>query len=72
MTARPLIVSTPDVLFGAPRIAGTRISVAVIREATLAGESVEDLLAAYPHLTREQIEAANAYAAESERTPPKS
>ncbi|WP_435076455.1 DUF433 domain-containing protein [Halococcus sp. AFM35] len=56
------IVKTPDVLHGKPRIEGTRIGVFTIGESVrAAGRSVEDMLTAYPDLTREQVEAALAY-----------
>ncbi len=57
------IVSDPKVLMGKPVIAGTRISVELILEEMGAGASVDDLLRAYPHLTREQVLAAVQYAA---------
>jgi uncharacterized protein (DUF433 family) len=49
------IASDPNVLFGKPVIAGTRISVELILEELGAGASVEDLLREYPHLNRGQI-----------------
>jgi uncharacterized protein (DUF433 family) len=56
-----------NVLVGKPRIAGTRISVELVLEEMSAGTSVEDLLAAYPHLTRQDIQAALSYALQSIR-----
>jgi uncharacterized protein (DUF433 family) len=58
------IVSDPRILGGKPVIEGTRISVELIVEHLAAGETVEQLLEAYPHITREGIRAALAYAAE--------
>ncbi len=56
----PAIVSTDGVLGGAWRIAGTRIAVELIQE--LAREVSPELIAKmYPHLTREQIDAALAF-----------
>ena len=49
------IVSDPKVLMGKPVIAGTRISVELILEEIGSGTSIDDLLHAYPHLTREQV-----------------
>ncbi len=63
--AEARIVCDPKILFGKPTIAGTRISVELILEEIGAGSSVEDLLAAYPHLTREQILAAVRFATDS-------
>jgi uncharacterized protein (DUF433 family)/antitoxin (DNA-binding transcriptional repressor) of toxin-antitoxin stability system len=54
----PRIVSDPRILMRKPVIAGTRISVGLIREEISAGASVDDLLTAYPQLTSEQILAA--------------
>ncbi len=62
--AEPRIVSNPQVLMGKPVIAGTRISVQLILERLGAGETVDDILAAYPHITREGVLAALRYAAE--------
>ena len=58
-----LITADPEILGGKPVIAGTRISVQLILEKLRDGWSIEDLLEDYPHLTREQIIAAIAYAA---------
>jgi uncharacterized protein (DUF433 family) len=58
-----LITTDPEILSGKPVIAGTRISVQLILEKLRDGWSIEDLLEDYPHLTREQIVAAIAYAA---------
>ena len=58
-----LITSDPEILGGKPVIAGTRISVQLILEKLGDGWSIHDLLDDYPHLTRDQIIAAIAYAA---------
>jgi uncharacterized protein (DUF433 family) len=58
-----LITSDPEILGGKPVIAGTRISVQLILEKLRDGWSIQDLLDDYPHLTRDQIIAAIAYAA---------
>ena len=47
---------------GKPVIAGTRISVELILEKLASGYSMQDLLEAYPHLSREGIEAAILFA----------
>jgi len=64
MTQNQLIVSDPAIMLGKPVIAGTRITVQLILERLAAGESIEYLLAAYPRLTRESIQAAIAFASE--------
>jgi uncharacterized protein (DUF433 family) len=54
---------------GAPVVRGTRIPVAVILDQLAAGETSESLLAGYPELTREDIQAALLFAkAAIERT----
>jgi uncharacterized protein (DUF433 family) len=60
----PHIESRPDVMLGKPVIRGTRITVENILERLGAGESVEDVLEAYPQLSAELIQAALAFAAE--------
>ena len=59
-----LIHSDPNVMMGKPVVAGTRITVESILERLGAGETVEDLLASHPHLTREAINAALRFAAD--------
>jgi uncharacterized protein (DUF433 family) len=63
-----LIVSDPAVMMGKPVIKGTRITVELILEKLAAGESIEQILQAYPHLTREGIQAALSFAAEALRS----
>jgi len=63
-----LIVSDPAVMMGKPVIKGTRITVELILEKLAAGETVEQILDAYPHLTREGIQAALSFAAEALRS----
>jgi len=53
----------PDVMMGKPCLAGTRIPVYLILEKLAAGESTEQILAAYPQITRAHITAALQYAA---------
>jgi uncharacterized protein (DUF433 family) len=62
---REYIVVDPQVMVGKPVVRGTRITVELILEKLAAGETVDDLLAAHPRLSRPAIEAALAYAAES-------
>lgn len=54
----------PDVMLGKPVIRGTRIPVELILRRISEGATEEDLLASYPHLTREDIRAAVAFAAD--------
>ncbi|WEK35113.1 MAG: DUF433 domain-containing protein [Candidatus Pseudobacter hemicellulosilyticus] len=53
----------PQIMMGKPVIRGTRITVEIILEKLAAGESVAEILVAYPHLTEEQIKAAITFAA---------
>ena len=55
----------PGVMLGKPVIRGTRIPVGLILRKLGEGAAVADLLDAYPRLTREDIQAALAYAADS-------
>lgn len=57
------IVSDPGIRGGKPCVRGTRISVAHILEVLSNGASRDDVLKAYPNLTREGFDAALAYAA---------
>jgi uncharacterized protein (DUF433 family) len=59
----PEIVQNPAVNNGRPTINGTRISVGMILEKMASGDTVIDILDAYPHLTKEQIEEAIKYGA---------
>ena len=57
----------PEVCFGKPCIRGTRIWVSLIVENLAEGVTDDEILAAYPQLTYEDIRAALAYAAEVTR-----
>ncbi len=57
----------PRVCFGKPCIRGTRIWVSLILDFLADGMSVEEILAEYPQLTKEDIRAAIAYGAEMSR-----
>lgn len=63
-----LIISDPKVMMGKPVIAGTRITVELVLEKLAAGETVEQILAAHPRLTREAVQAALAFAAKALRS----
>lgn len=56
-----------NVCHGKPCIKGTRIMVWIIVDYLANGDSVEEVLAAYPSLTRDDVQAALAYAAEMTR-----
>ena len=60
-----LVVSNPKVMMGKPVIRGTRITVELILEKFAAGQTEEQFLLAHPHITREGVRAALAFAAEA-------
>jgi uncharacterized protein (DUF433 family) len=55
------IESNPEIMVGKPCIKGTRIPVDMISNKINNGYSVEDLLDAYPRITKEDIEACMIY-----------
>ena len=56
------IVRTPGILGGKPAIRGTRMSVEFIIGVMADGWSVDDILASYRHITREDVAACLRYA----------
>ena len=58
------VVSNPKVMMGKPTIAGTRITVESILERLAEGESQEQIIAANPRLSPDDIRAALAFAAQ--------
>jgi uncharacterized protein (DUF433 family) len=67
MDWRDRIVSDPAVLVGKPSVKGTRLSVELILGWLSQGWTHDMLLEAYPQLTRDDILAALAFAAEKMR-----
>jgi uncharacterized protein (DUF433 family) len=63
--ADELIKADPNVMMGKPVIAGTRITVELVLEKLAAGETVEQILAAHPRLSRAQVLAAVDFAAKA-------
>jgi uncharacterized protein (DUF433 family) len=61
------IAVDPAVRFGKPCVRGTRISVGDVLGYLAGGMSEDEILADFPQLTREDIRACLAYAAERER-----
>lgn len=55
----------PDIMFGKALVKGTRITAEQILEDLSWGASMEDLLNAYPNLTREGILSALAFAVDA-------
>lgn len=67
MNWQDYISTDPKIMFGKPCIKGTRITVDLIVEKIGQGQTTEQILNAYPHLTIEQVNACLLYAAESIR-----
>lgn len=61
------ITISADQRSGRPCIRGLRITVYDVLEYLAAGDSTEDILEHFPMLTREDIQACLAYAADAER-----
>ena len=57
----------PKICHGQPCVKGTRIMVWLIVQYLANGDSKDDILVAYPSLTREDVQACLAYAAEVTR-----
>lgn len=57
-----LITANPKVMLGQPVIRWTRITVELILEKFAAGQTEEQILCSHPHITREGIRAALAFA----------
>lgn len=60
----PRISQNPDVMVGKPVIRGTRIPVEIILRMLGNGHSVQAIINSYPRITREDILAAQAFAAD--------
>jgi uncharacterized protein (DUF433 family) len=56
------IVSDPNIMIGKPTLSGTRITVELILDKLASGETVEQILDDYPHVTLEGVRAALAFA----------
>lgn len=59
------IEATPEKLYGKPVVKNTRIAVDLILEKLASGDTIDELLEAYPLLTREAISACLLFAAHS-------
>ena len=51
----PAISRSADVMGGTPVFAGTRVPVQTLLDCLEAGESINDFLAGFPSVTREQV-----------------
>jgi uncharacterized protein (DUF433 family) len=64
MNWREHIHSDPAILTGKPVIRGSRVSVELILERLSDGWSEDELLRSFPHVSRDQLRAAIAFAAD--------
>lgn len=67
MNWRDHISVDPNVCHGRPCVAGTRVMVSVILDNLAVGQTVEEIVTAYPTVTPEAVRATLAYAAELAR-----
>lgn len=56
------IITSSDILFGKPRIKGTRISVDQILSCLAEGQTFQEILKEFPDVTKEDIQACVSYA----------
>jgi uncharacterized protein (DUF433 family) len=61
------ITLDPEIRFGKPCVRGTRITVGDVLSYLASGMSEENILADFPQLTRDDVRACLAFAAERER-----
>lgn len=61
------ITATAGVMMGKPVVKGTRLTVEHVLEELAGGLTVDELLAAHPRLTRDDVQAVLAFAAQSVR-----
>ena len=64
MNWKDRIVVDRAVLAGKPIVKGTRISVELLLDRLSDGWSIDDILASYPHISRDDVLAALAFVAE--------
>jgi uncharacterized protein (DUF433 family) len=53
--AQPIVTSSPDILSGTPVFAGTRVPVQALVDYLEGGETIDDFLAGFPTVKREQV-----------------
>ena len=52
---RPVVTSSPDVMSGIPVFAGTRVPVQTLIDYLEGNETIDDFLAGFPTVNREQV-----------------
>lgn len=65
---RSIITIDPQILSGKPCVRGMRISVYDVLDYLASGMTTDEILADFPYLTREDIHACLAFAADRERS----
>ena len=53
--AEPIVISSPDILGGTPVFAGTRVPVQALIDYLEGGETIDNFLAGFPTVRREQV-----------------
>jgi uncharacterized protein (DUF433 family) len=53
--AQPIVTSSPEILSGTPVFAGTRVPVQALIDYLEGGETIDDFLAGFPTVKREQL-----------------
>ena len=53
--AEPIVTSAADIMSGTPVFAGTRVPVQALVEYLEGGETIDDFLAGFPTVRREQV-----------------
>ena len=51
----PVLSCSPDVMRGTPVFSGTRVPIQTLLDYLEAGESIDDFLAGFPSVSREQV-----------------
>jgi uncharacterized protein (DUF433 family) len=52
---QPIVSRNPDVMGGTPVFAGTRVPVQTLLDYLEAGDSIDEFLAGFPSVTRDQV-----------------
>ena len=55
LMAPPIVTSSPDILSGTPVFAGTRVPVQALIDYLEGGETIDDFLAGFPTVKRDQV-----------------
>ena len=53
--SEPIVTSSPEILSGAPVFAGTRVPIQTLLDYLEGGATIDDFLAGFPTVKREQV-----------------